>query len=97
MNGSQQSDNGAEMQDDPSYQRTVNGKPPADLSKEMLTLQGTIGMPEIIRAFRMTYIPGLLTLNNALEGFQPVHGYCSHSLKHGELCMTCFDANQVTQ
>jgi len=49
MNGSQQSINGDEMQDemkdDPSYQRTVTGKPPADPSKEMLTLQGTIGMP----------------------------------------------------
>ena len=49
MNGSQHSGNGDEMQDeikdDPSYQRTVTGKPPADPSKEMLTLQGTIGMP----------------------------------------------------
>lgn len=46
-NGSQQSGNGDEMQDemkdDPSYQRAVTGKPPADPSKEMLTLQGTIG------------------------------------------------------
>ncbi len=30
---------------DASYQRTVQGKPPADPSKEMLTLQGTIGIP----------------------------------------------------
>ena len=118
-NGSQQSGNGDEMQDeikdDPSYQRAVTGKPPADPSKEMLTLQGTIGMPGNIRALRMRYIPGLLKLNNARKESlkqsrlqhprrhdfsnrvicppesQPVHGCSSHSLKHGEYCMTCFD------
>ncbi len=85
MNRSQQLGNGDEMQDemkdDPSYQRAVTGKPPADPSKEMLTLQGTIGMLGNIRALRMSHIPGLLKLDNALKGFQTVHGYCLHSLK----------------
>ena len=100
MNGSQHSGNGDEMQDeikdDPSYQRTVTGKPPADPSKEMLTLQGTIGMPGNIRALRMSDIPELLKLDSALKGSQPVHGYCLHSLKDEIACMTCFATCKAT-